>query len=82
MFPLTTHSLLFNNCRRHSLKHGIYYYAKKYGYMYTCHKTLSQGVTSWELRRHGNCNARVKLSATDTSVEAVNEHSHASSSIK
>ena len=45
---------------------------------------LSQGVTSWEcvLRKHGNRNARVKLSATDTFVETVNKHSHASSSIK
>ena len=51
--------------------------------MYTYHKPLAQGATSWECvkRRHGHCKARVKLTATDDFIEAVHEHRHPPSDV-
>ena len=53
------------------------------GYLYVCQKPLANGATSGEcVKRKGSknnpgyCNAKVKLSAVDAFIEAVNEHSH------
>ena len=51
--------------------------------MYTYHKTLAEGVSSWECVKRrgsktspGDCKARLKLSALDVFIESTNEHSH------
>ena len=48
------------------------------GYLYNFHKPLADGASSWECvrRRNGDCKARLKLSATDLFVAAINDHSH------
>ena len=52
--------------------------------MYTYHKPLAQGATSWECgkRRSGRCQARLHLSATDECIASINEHSHPSSDVQ
>ena len=53
------------------------------GYMYTYHKPLAEGASSWECvkrrgskTRPGDCKARLKLSALYVFIESINEHSH------
>ena len=53
------------------------------GYMYTYHKPLADGASSWEcVKRRGSkkdpgyCSARLKLSSLDVFIASVNEHSH------
>ena len=46
------------------------------GYMYVYQKDLADEVTSWEceLRRRGQCMARLKLDRNDTFLQEVNDH--------
>ena len=50
--------------------------AIRHGYMYVFH--MANNLTSWEcvLRKRGQCEARIKLTATDDFVEQTNEHTH------
>ena len=54
------------------------------GFIYTFHKPLAQGNTSWEcvMGRRSHCKARIKLSATDAFVAEVGEQLHAPSTIQ
>ena len=48
------------------------------GYMYVYQKDLAGEVTSWEceLRRRGQCKARVKLDRNNAFLQEVNDHTH------
>ena len=54
------------------------------GSMYTYHKPLANGETTWECvkRRSGRCQARLQLTATDEFKVSINEHSHAPSEVQ